>query len=105
MFKKLIATTASVVALSAAIFPLSPVHALGGATRALVLDDACMTYLPNGRQFGTLTPGLYPYMETVPFRNGRLGVMLRVYPRPYTRINVNIPISCVRHVRGRVIEY
>ena len=105
MFKKLIATTASVVALSATFFPLSPAHALGGASRALVVNGACMALFLDGSPFRILRRGFYPYMESGRRSSGQPVVMLRVHPRPYRRANVTIPINCVQHFRGRVVEH
>lgn len=106
MFKKLITTTASIVAFSVAIFPLSPVSAIGGATKAFVFNDACMARFLNGRPFGILRAGLYPYLNTTWRRlDGEPLVVLRVYPRPYRQVDILIPLGCVQNVRGRVIEH
>lgn len=106
MLKKLIATTTTIVALSVATFPLSPVSAIGGVTKALVFNDVCMARFLNGRPFGILRPGLYSYLDTVRRRSdGEAFVVLRVYPRPYRWVNILIPLGCVQRVRGRVVEH
>lgn len=118
---KLIATTVSIVTFSIATLPLLPASAINGDTKAFVLNDACMAYFPNGNLFGTLRGGHYPYIQTRRFRDGRLAVVLGINrgnsfsQAPLFRrssftmrppiMMVVIPISCVHHVRGRVIEY